>query len=86
MLRGLWSVIGSLAWVARATKPDLAYRVNAPSSVLRQLYRRDSREANRVVALAPNDPNRSNYNLPGPLTMATQQVGSRNLLRCFIRS
>ena len=55
----LRSVIGSLAWVARATRPDLAYRVNALQQRVTTATIETLREANRVVALALNDPDRS---------------------------
>ena len=55
----LGSVIGSLAWVARATRPDLAYRVNALQQRVTTATVETLREANRVVALALNDPDRS---------------------------
>ena len=55
----LRSVIGSLAWVARATRPDLAYRVNALQQRVTTATVETLREANRVVALALNDPDRS---------------------------
>ena len=55
----LRSVIGSLAWVALATRPDLAYRVNALQQRVTTATIETLREANRVVALALNDPDRS---------------------------
>ena len=55
----LRSVIGSLAWVARATRPDLAYRVNALQQRVTTATVETLREANRVVALALNDADRS---------------------------
>ena len=55
----LRSVIGSLAWVARATRPNLAYRVNALQQAVVKATVETLREANRVVALALNDAERS---------------------------
>ncbi|CAE7246083.1 RE2 [Symbiodinium natans] len=55
----LRSVIGSLAWVARATRPDLAYRVNALQQRVTVATIDTMREANRVVALALGDAERS---------------------------
>ena len=55
----LRSVIGSLAWVARATRPDLAYPVNALQQRVTTATVETLREANRVVALALNDADRS---------------------------
>ena len=55
----LRSAIGSLAWVARATRPDLAYRVNALQQRVTTATVETLREANRVVALALNDADRS---------------------------
>ena len=56
----LRSVIGSLAWVARATRPDLAYRVKAlqQQGVKATATVETLRDANRVVALALNDAER----------------------------
>ena len=54
----LRSVIGSLAWVARATRPDLAYRVNALQQAVVKATE-TLRDANRVVALALNDAERA---------------------------
>ena len=54
----LRSVIGSLAWVARATRPDLAYRVNALQQRV-TVATIDTMRANRVVALALGDAERS---------------------------
>ncbi|CAE7256170.1 RE2 [Symbiodinium natans] len=54
----LRSVIGSLAWVARATRPDLAYRVNALQQRVTVATIDTMREANRVVALALADAER----------------------------
>ncbi|CAE7249187.1 RE2 [Symbiodinium natans] len=55
----LRSVIGSLAWVARATRPDLAYRVNALQQRVTVATIDTMRGANRVVALALGDAERS---------------------------
>ncbi|CAE7255946.1 RE2 [Symbiodinium natans] len=55
----LRSVIGSLAWVARATRPDLAHRVNALQQRVTVATIDTMREANRVVALALGDAERS---------------------------
>ena len=55
----LRSVIGSLAWVAQATRPDLAYRVNALQQRVTTATVETLREAKRVVALALNDADRS---------------------------
>ena len=54
----LRSVIGSLAWVARATRPDLAYRVNALQQQVVKATVETLRDAKRVVALALNDAER----------------------------
>ena len=51
----LRSVIGSLAWLARATRPDLAYRVNALQQAVVKATVETLRDANRVVALAIGD-------------------------------
>ena len=42
----LRSVIGSLAWVARASRPDLAYRVNALQQALVKTTVETLRDAN----------------------------------------
>ena len=54
----LRSVIGSLAWVARATRPDLAYCVNALQQPVSKATVETLREANRVVNLALGDAER----------------------------
>ena len=55
----LQSAKGSLAWVARAARPAIAYRVNALQQKVTTATVETLREANRVVALALNDADRS---------------------------
>ena len=55
----LRSVIGWLAWVAHATRPDLAYRFHALQQRVTTATVETLREVNRVVTLALNDAERS---------------------------
>ena len=55
----LRSVVGSLAWVARAARPDPAYRVNALQTQICKATVETLREANRVVELALKDGDRA---------------------------
>ena len=55
----LRSIIGSLAWVARAMRPDFMYRVNALQQCVTIATVETMKEANRVVALALGDADRS---------------------------
>ena len=59
VLSALRSITGSLACVARATHPDLAYRVNAWQQQATQATIEMLRDANPVVAMALNDSERS---------------------------
>ncbi|OLP82533.1 Sucrose-phosphatase 2 [Symbiodinium microadriaticum] len=54
----LRSVIGWLAWVAHATRPDLAYRFHALQQRVTTATVETLREVNRVVTLALNDAER----------------------------
>eukprot|EP00439_Symbiodinium_sp_Y106_P032208 s2743_g3.t2 len=51
----LRSVVGSLAWVARYSRPDLCYRVNCLQRACARATVADLRDANRVVDLAKAD-------------------------------
>ena len=55
----LRSVVGTSAWVARATCPALAYRVNAFQQQVTKATIETLRNASRVVALALNSAERS---------------------------
>eukprot|EP00435_Cladocopium_sp_Y103_P068333 s119_g31.t1 len=51
-LTALRSVVGSLAWIARQCRPDIAYRVSRLQSSIKGATVATLLEANRVVALA----------------------------------
>ena len=54
----LRSVVGSLAWIARAARPDRAYRVNALQTAVSKATIATLIDANKVLDLALKDADR----------------------------
>ena len=70
------SVNGSLIWLSRVCRPDVSYRVSYLQQRLKGLSAADSKECNKVVAFAKEDPDKGLTFRSGVIDWRSMCVGT----------